>query len=111
MKIRNVILDIDETLISSVEVDEYHQNKEKLDAKKVPHSIFEDYYYVFERPGVQEFLDYLFANYNVLIWTAAHKDYALHIIRKVILTKPERKLDYIFFTYHCKIKYKEIQES
>lgn len=109
MKIKNIFLDIDETLISAIEVDEYHQMKEKLDAKKVPYTIFEDYYYIFERPGVQEFLDYVFANYNVSVFTAAHKDYALHIIKNVIEQKPERRLDYIFFTYHCKLstrKYK-----
>ena len=111
MKVKNIFLDLDETLISSIEVDEYHQNKEMLDKKKAPFTIFEGYYYIYERPGVQEFLDYVFENYNVSVFTAAHKDYALHIIKHVILpeNKPERKLDYIFFTYHCKLstrKYK-----
>ena len=40
------------------------------------------HYKVFERPGLQEFLDYLFANFNVSVWTAASKSYALFIIDK-----------------------------
>ena len=109
MNIKNIFLDLDETLISSVEVDEYNQIKEKLDTKKVPHTIFEGYYYIYERPGVQEFLDYVFANYNVSVFTAAHREYGLHIIKNVILRedKPERRLDWYFFTYHCKLSTKK----
>lgn len=67
----------------------------------------EGYYIVFERPGLQKFLDFLFENFNVSIWTAASKDYALFIIEHIILAnrenKPQRKLDWIFFSYHCDI--------
>jgi TFIIF-interacting CTD phosphatase-like protein len=58
-------------------------------------------YLITERPGVQEFLDFLFSKFNVSVWTAASKDYALFVIEKVILQKPGRKLDYICFSYHC----------
>ena len=65
------------------------------------------YYYIFYRPGLQEFLDYLFDNFDVSVWTAASKDYALFIIEKLVLAgRPERKLDYVFFSYHCKISNK-----
>ena len=37
---------------------------------------------------------------------AASKDYALYIVRNIILTKPGRKLDFIFFSYHCDISKK-----
>ena len=70
----------------------------------------EGYYIIFERPHLQEFLDFIFENYDVSIWTAATKDYALFIIDKIILTKPNRKLDYIFFSYHCNIS-KKIKKS
>jgi hypothetical protein len=44
----------------------------------------------------------LFKNFNVSIWTAASKDYALFIIEKIILKdNPNRKLDWVFFSYHC----------
>ena len=62
------------------------------------------YYLVFERPGLQPFLTYLFDNFNVSIWTAASKDYALFVIYKIILSgNSNRKIDFIFFTYHCDI--------
>jgi TFIIF-interacting CTD phosphatase-like protein len=64
----------------------------------------DNYYVIFARPGLQKFLDFLFANFNVSVWTAASKDYAMFIIEKMILmNKPERKLDYVFCSYHCKI--------
>ena len=65
------------------------------------------YYMVYSRPYLQEFLDYIFKNFNVSIWTAASKDYALFIIEKIILDKKvDRKLDFIFFSYHCDISKK-----
>ena len=66
----------------------------------------EGYYIIFERPHLQEFLDFLFENFNVSIWTAATKDYALFIIEKIILSKPNRKIDWIFFSYHCNVSKK-----
>ena len=96
----NVILDLDQTLISAEPVEEF---KPKKNRDFVKHNM-DGYYYVFERPYLQEFLTFLFKNFNVSIWTAATKDYALFIVDKVILkNKKERKLDYIFFSYHCGI--------
>ena len=58
---------------------------------------------IFQRPHLQEFLDFIFKNYNVSVWTAASKDYALFIIEHIIIGgRPERELDFVFFSYHCK---------
>lgn len=100
VKIKNVILDLDNTLIYAEPVEDMNDEIEKK-FKFFKHHDMDGYYVVFERPGVQEFLDYLFENYNVSVWTAATKNYALFVIKNVILTKPERHLDYIFFYYHC----------
>ena len=62
----------------------------------------ESYYLVFERPGLQPFLDHLFSNFTVCVWTAATKDYAAFIIDKILLSKEGRKLDHVFVQYHCK---------
>lgn len=98
----NFILDLDETLISAEATEDYDQKKYDKKAKKFKFHTMEDYYIVFERPHLQEFLDFLFSNFNVSIWTAASKDYALFIIEQIILKNhPERKIDYIFFSYHC----------
>ena len=101
---KNLIFDLDETLICARSRD--GEFDPELHSKLF--DIFDmvdmdGYYYVFLIPGLQELLDYAFKNFNVSIWTAASKDYALFIIEKIILTKPGRKLDYIFFSYHCDV--------
>jgi TFIIF-interacting CTD phosphatase-like protein len=97
----NVILDLDQTLISSETKSELDIKKYSDKMKEFYHKDLDDVYTVFERPHLQGFLDYLFENFNVSVWTAASKSYALFIINNFILTKPERKLDFIFFSYHC----------
>lgn len=107
MKDFNVILDLDQTLISAEAEEDYDFNKNKNKAKLFNFKDMDGYYIVFERPNLQSFLDYLFENFNVSVWTAASKDYALFIIEKIILCdNPKRKLDWIFFSYHCDISKK-----
>lgn len=103
----NVVLDLDQTLISAEDWDSKDFKKHKNKAKKFAFHDMDGYYIVFERPNLQSFLDYLFANFNVSVWTAASKDYALFIIDKIILSKPGRHLDWIFFSYHCDISKKK----
>lgn len=99
-----ILLDLDQTLISAEASEEFDIKKEKDKAKKFKFHDMEGFYVVFERPGLQKFLDFLFKNFNVSIWTAASKDYALFIIDKIILAgKKDRRLDYIFFSYHCDV--------
>jgi TFIIF-interacting CTD phosphatase-like protein len=94
-------LDLDQTIISGEEIDgetDLSDNK-TLDAYKM-----DDEFVIFARPGLQRFLDFLFANFDVSVWTAASKTYATFIIKNIILNgKPERKLEYVFFLYHCEI--------
>ncbi len=103
----NVLLDLDQTLISAEADEDFDFTKFKEKATLFDLHDMDSYYLVFERPNLQEFLDFLFANFNVSVWTAASKDYALFIIDKIILTKPERKLDFIFFNYHCSLSSKQ----
>lgn len=103
----NILLDLDQTIISAESTSDYNFKKNKVKSKKFTFHDMDGYYIVFERPGLQPFLDYLFANFNVSVWTAASKDYALFIIDKIILkNKPNRKLDWVFFSYHCDISKK-----
>lgn len=102
-----VVLDLDDTCIHSLvltkEAKKWKKDpslKEKVD--KFTYHNMEDYYLVCERPQLQEFLDYLFENFNVIVWTAASKDYALFIIKNCIIAgRKNRQLSYIFFDYHC----------
>jgi len=105
----NILLDLDETLISSKASEEFNfKNKKKM--KKFDFEDMDGYYIIFERPNLQKFLTYVFENFNVSVWTAASKDYALFIIDKIIIgNHKNRKLDYIFFSYHCDISKKMVK--
>lgn len=96
-KIKNIILDLDMTLICSLEI-----NNKSFINPRLDHKVMKNYFNIYGRPHLQEFLSYIFLNFNVSIWTAASKDYAMFVINKFILENhPERHLKYIFFSYHC----------
>jgi TFIIF-interacting CTD phosphatase-like protein len=103
-KKHNIILDLDQTLISAEPCEEIDMRKYKNKSKLFRSDNMDGYYIVYSRPFLQEFLTFLFNNFNVTIWTAASKDYALFIIENIILNKDNsRELDFIFFSYHCKL--------
>ena len=97
-----IVLDLDATLISAQSLDKYENNKKnaKKAEKFTKQYRMENYYHVFGRPHLDAFLDFLFSNFKVAVWTAASQMYALSIIENFILTKPERKLEFILFDYH-----------
>ena len=98
----NFILDLDQTLIHALKPNEmYRSHEDKFKKYDMDGS-----YIVFERPRLQEFLDFVFANFNISVWTAATQDYASWIIANIILQKPNRKLDYVFFHQHVVISEK-----
>jgi len=99
-----LILDLDQTLISAEASEDldFKDPEFQEKSKRFRSDNMEGYYVVYSRPHLQEFLDYIFENFNVCVWTAASKDYALFIIKNIILNNDSnRKLDYIFFSYHC----------
>lgn len=96
-----ILLDLDQTLISGEPTDEMRGKKLQQRRSLFKEHDMSGYYYIYERPHLQEFLDYVFKHFNVSIFTAASKDYALFIAENIILNgKKDRKLDYIFFSYH-----------
>jgi TFIIF-interacting CTD phosphatase-like protein len=102
-----IVLDLDNTLICSEAINEDYDPKDKKFIKKAEDFDkieMDSYYMVFYRPYLQEFLTFLFDNFTVSIWTAASKDYALFIIENIIIANyKNRKIDWIFFSYHCDI--------
>lgn len=110
-KCLNLLLDLDQTLISAEATEEHDFKKYRQKSKLFNFENMDGYYIVYERPYLQEFLDFAFKNFNISIWTAASKDYALFIIDKIILKKPGRKLDWIFFSYHCDLSKKQRKGS
>lgn len=105
MKRNTVILDLDQTIIYGEPVKQFPENLKKK-ASLFTFYDMDKVYVIFERPHLQEFLDFLFENFNVAVWTAASKDYALFIVKNIILAKPNRTLAFILFSYHCKISEK-----
>lgn len=94
-----ICLDLDNTLISSVTEPLSKSDAERcMELDMCP---MDDDYYIYARPGLQEFLDELFSEFKVSVFTAASKNYAAHIIDNFILTKPNRNLQYVFFVNHC----------
>lgn len=98
----HVLLDLDETIICSVHSDKPLDTENYERVKHLEHHVNEPFT-IFERPYLQKFLDYLFENYKVSVFTASSKDYCLYIVDKFILNKPERHLEFVFFQYHCKL--------
>ncbi len=95
----NVVLDLDNTLIYSIPCDKLPKN-----SNSYLHSMkfykMDDDYYVFERPGLQEFLDWLYKNYNITVWSAASPDYVDFIVKNII-EKNGRKVDYVLNSDNC----------
>ena len=81
MKRFNLVLDLDNTIISSVRFDDLKnaQNRDLL------YEDMDDIYRVFYRPYLKEFLNYAFDRFDVSIWTAASRDYATFIIDNIIM--------------------------
>lgn len=99
-KIRNIILDLDSTVINSIRPWE-KQPKGFVSYEMKDDNADQIEFVVYERPHLQKFLDFLFSNYRVAVWTAASKDYAIFIIENILLQKkPERKLEFFLFDYH-----------
>ena len=110
---KNVVLDLDNTLIFAEYMKKFPFEDKKIRTKSIRFELhdMDGYYIVFERPSVQLFLDRLFQKYNVSVWTAASKDYALFIVKHVILARPGRKLDYILFSHHCELSDSKYSDS
>ena len=86
MEKKYFVLDLDETLISGI------PKKQKHTLKKLENYNMDNYYTIYCRPHLQEFLDYVFEHFNVIIWTAASKDYCLFIVKNIVLKNPNRKI-------------------
>lgn len=105
----NVILDLDNTIICAVEMDYYNANKNKMTLldSNLKYADFENAYRIYQRPHLEEFLTFIFRNFNVAIFTAASKDYGLfildNIIRKII---PDQELSFFFYDYHTDLSRK-----
>ena len=109
--IKNIILDLDNTIISSIKINDSNKSsidllKKQIDQKNIIkyYDLFNDnkqlIYVIFTRPNLDIFLDYIFDRFNVTIWTAGTRCYAAFILKNIM---KGRKIDYILFDYHTNI--------
>ena len=97
-----VLLDLDNTIINSLSLYDELKLFPEDEQKKFFYVDMPKYYRIFERPNLQLFLDFLFSEFDVSVYTAADKEYAIFILKNFILRpdKPERKLRYFFHGLH-----------
>ena len=84
MHIKNIILDIEETLI--------HCKTKEPKNYDFYFQIEKVKYYIIYRPYLEEFINFIFEYFDTInIWTAATQDYAHKIILKILNTKLKNK--------------------
>jgi TFIIF-interacting CTD phosphatase-like protein len=103
----NVILDLDNTCIYSHELKKLKQKPEWLSQYKC--HVMDDDYIVCERPGLGPFLDWLFSNFNVMIWSAASPDYVDFIAKHIIGKRG--KIEHVFNSEHCEESKKRYKKT
>jgi TFIIF-interacting CTD phosphatase-like protein len=94
----NAVLDLDNTLIYSIPQNKLPNKKNHLHSMK--YHKMEDDYYVFERPGLQPFLNWLFKNFNVSVWSAASPEYVEFIVKNIV-ENDKRSLEYVLNSDNC----------
>ena len=92
----NIILDLDNTLVYTVDI-----NKKKY-KNSFKYTELPDEYIIFWRPGLEKFLDWLFENFHVSVWSAGSKEYVDFIVNK-ILEKNGRRVDYVLNSDNCEV--------
>lgn len=98
-----VILDIDETLIHSEWLPNDSLKENQYDFKFQLGDVDLDFsFFTIKRPYLKEFLDYVFDNFDVAIWTAASHDYATEILKGINI--PIKGLKFFYSKNSCTLK-------
>lgn len=102
-----VILDVDQTVIHSIPYPIYLNHITQNPIRKLGI----DFRVVYEedgtdlavsvRPGLSEFLRFVFANFRVGIWTAAKKRYAHDVLQRILTPMQYRSLAFVFTRKEC----------
>lgn len=93
-----IILDMDETLINSVSKEDIENFEIDIDNSEYEYKDFGKYI-TFFRPYLNEFLDYMFDNFNVGVWTAGDKEYAMPILKEIFKNRYS-DLEHVLFKHN-----------
>jgi len=100
---KNLYLDLDETCIYSfyVKKQTWQERNHKLITHYKGFLKFYDYdeFVIFERPGLQEFVDWAFENFKVSVWSAGCKEYVDFISKNII--QKDKRLHHCFCADDC----------
>jgi hypothetical protein len=97
----DIVLDLDNTLICAIDI----HRKKKYNYR---YTIMPETYKIYHRPYLQEFLDYVFKNFHVTIWTAGAKDYADFVYKNIIKPVLPYEMGDDLSSHHSKRKIKNI---
>lgn len=104
IKKKLILLDLDNTVICSEDLDSVKDSgKIEKARQKFGHIRMIDYYDIFERPHLEEFLDYIFQHFAVGIWTASSKDYASFVTQHCIVKNKNRPIELFLCSHHCNV--------
>ena len=95
----NVILDIDETFVYFINKKYFAHSWDTIsDAEKAKYVVHDHKDGVFiERPHLEAFLDYLFENCTVSVWTWSDADYAEGVVKRFLIRgRDDRKVEHIY---------------
>jgi hypothetical protein len=101
----NCLLDLDNTIIYSLEIEKVPKNMKNHWINSFKSYEMTGEFLVFERPGLQKFLDWLFKYFNVSVWSAASPSYVDFIVDNII-EKNGRRVEYVLNSNNCKISQK-----
>lgn len=88
-----LVLDLDETLI--------HSSSTQYENVGETFRVFN--FHVHLRPGLEHFLQTVFAHFKVAVWTSADYEYARQIVKQVF--PPEHSLEYLWAREDCAWRY------
>ena len=96
----HIFLDLDNTILSSIPVEDLTKYNDILQKKTLGLKMhyMEKLYILYERPYLQEFLNFIFEHFNVSIWTAATQKYCVFIIKNMFDGRP---LQNVLFSNNC----------
>ena len=105
---KKIILDLDHTLICTCPRDILQTVTDDIHSIPLKKHAYEDCF-IFERPHLHEFLDFLFENFDVSVFTAAAEDYASFIVEKIIIGDKARKIDFFLSSIDADVCYNRYQ--
>ena len=88
-----IILDIDNTIVHAVNPKLVHPDWVKKFNTVTSSGPID--YCIFLRPGLEDFLEYIFSNYTVGVFSAGDSEYVNFVIKNIIQTKSGRNLHFV----------------